>query len=776
MQLTRGAAIFIAAAMTLVSAAFAGVPDSLSYQGRLLDAGSQPVTGDYTIIFTLHDAPVGGALLWTEDHVNVPVTDGLFSVELGETVPLTADILAGSGGGGAGGSVYLEVQLAGQPPMSPRTRLLSAPYSVMTGRVMGDITTAPDQVVVGDLDGDGMLDLVSTDEVSELHLARKRPGKVKYSNITLRAAADSVTDYRDTDSDDDGLSDTEYSQRLTPTTSSVAIKTKGTGADPNRVSMVNAEVDDTTASVRNVMDLDGDGIPEIGGSVEVHVERSVLKQFFQTGDVPTEQQRVDTVDADGVRSFSVVDLDGDGALDRVVSSTADATGARLAIGTKGTGAKRLMAGGDCDDTDATLYTDCDDDGDGFVESSFMQNTNAEGTGLSMSALTIDGGMPNRISMNVTVPKLTQRCVISQGSDTDGDGLDETSMSSTVERKSGSIIYLDREGNEVLRSMVGVDSIKGVISTDHDSDDDGVSDSEAMMSVMPGTAYHAIKTKGTGAEANRIVIVSGSVDPSSAVHSSEIDDDGDGVPEQQINQVLTPVRSSVAIKTKGTAADGNRSSIISSTDVTGASSVHSVDLDGDGLADRTISEDCDDSDASIAIDEPGVHIAMRNKGWDGTVKGNLRITDGTNLMVDFDGDGDGYLSHRLGIGVLDPANPIEHSSGAHLTAGGVWTNASDAGLKENFRAVDGRQILEQIERLNISQWNYRNESEEITHIGPTAQDFKEIFNVGADDKTISTIDPSGVALAAIKELSRENRELKSQLMELRTLLEKIMNGK
>jgi len=48
---------------------------------------------------------------------------------------------------------------------------------------------------------------------------------------------------------------------------------------------------------------------------------------------------------------------------------------------------------------------------------------------------------------------------------------------------------------------------------------------------------------------------------------------------------------------------------------------------------------------------------------------------------------------------------------------------------------------------------------VTHIGPTAQDFKKVFGVGENDKTISTIDPSGIALAAIKELNSQNRELK-----------------
>lgn len=132
--------------------------------------------------------------------------------------------------------------------------------------------------------------------------------------------------------------------------------------------------------------------------------------------------------------------------------------------------------------------------------------------------------------------------------------------------------------------------------------------------------------------------------------------------------------------------------------------------------------------------------------------------------------------RVGIGVSQPQHAIHHSSGARLTDAGEFINASDANLKENFRSVDGAQLLEQLERLPIRRWNYKLESDEVTHIGPTAQDFQQVFHLGADDRTISTIDPSGVALAAIKELNRklesENESLRSELNELRRQVEKL----
>lgn len=45
------------------------------------------------------------------------------------------------------------------------------------------------------------------------------------------------------------------------------------------------------------------------------------------------------------------------------------------------------------------------------------------------------------------------------------------------------------------------------------------------------------------------------------------------------------------------------------------------------------------------------------------------------------------SGRIGIGTGTPAHPIEHSTGAHLSAAGAWINASDLKLKENIEDLD-----------------------------------------------------------------------------------------
>lgn len=114
----------------------------------------------------------------------------------------------------------------------------------------------------------------------------------------------------------------------------------------------------------------------------------------------------------------------------------------------------------------------------------------------------------------------------------------------------------------------------------------------------------------------------------------------------------------------------------------------------------------------------------------------------------------------------------NGNGAYLTKGGTWTNASDRNLKEDIKELNSNDILNKVAGLDITKWKYKGTDE--YHIGPMAQDFYAAFNVGTDDKRISSIDPSGVALVAIQALNQKVDEqqkviegLTKQLIELKS---------
>jgi len=80
------------AAIALFAAVLDASAQKLPFQGQLLENGT-PVTGAKDFVFTIPDG--GGGTLWTETHTDVAVQDGLYSVVLGNTTPLPADLFSG---------------------------------------------------------------------------------------------------------------------------------------------------------------------------------------------------------------------------------------------------------------------------------------------------------------------------------------------------------------------------------------------------------------------------------------------------------------------------------------------------------------------------------------------------------------------------------------------------------------------------------------------------------------------------------------------------------
>ena len=95
------------------------VASKISYQGRLTDAGGNPLDGNYNLVFQLWDDATAGSQLGSDIvKNNVPVSDGLFTVEL--DVP--QDAFNGQG-------LWLQVSVSGQT-LSPRQELLPVPYAL----------------------------------------------------------------------------------------------------------------------------------------------------------------------------------------------------------------------------------------------------------------------------------------------------------------------------------------------------------------------------------------------------------------------------------------------------------------------------------------------------------------------------------------------------------------------------------------------------------------------------------------------------------------------
>lgn len=125
------AGLSAAAAVSLVHPASAGVPVTLTQQGRLFDSSGAPLSSTIDIQFALYDLPAANTPIWVETH-SVTFEDGYFSVILGDTKPIDSAVLNGS-------TRYLGVTVGNDAEMTPRSTVGSVPYAMMAGDATGDI-------------------------------------------------------------------------------------------------------------------------------------------------------------------------------------------------------------------------------------------------------------------------------------------------------------------------------------------------------------------------------------------------------------------------------------------------------------------------------------------------------------------------------------------------------------------------------------------------------------------------------------------------------------
>lgn len=138
------------ACIHLLSCILYAVPIELSHQGRILDSNGDPIAdGTYDVTYRLYDAPTNGTLLW-EEIIQTQVEDGLFSATLGTS----GNPLDFSSFDSPPDSVWLEIQVGADPPISPRTKLTASPVAAVSKGLHGDVYTAQGEMVFLDSQGD----------------------------------------------------------------------------------------------------------------------------------------------------------------------------------------------------------------------------------------------------------------------------------------------------------------------------------------------------------------------------------------------------------------------------------------------------------------------------------------------------------------------------------------------------------------------------------------------------------------------------------------------
>ncbi|MDH4226463.1 MAG: hypothetical protein OEV59_01730 [Deltaproteobacteria bacterium] len=127
---------------------YAAVPGTMSYQGKLTNNGSgTPVTGPVNITFKIYNVASGGSALWTETINSVQAANGIFTVTLGQTTPITSTIINVA-------DLYIGVTAGSDPEMTPRQKLSLVPFAVRAAEADSVAWSGITSVPAGLSDGD----------------------------------------------------------------------------------------------------------------------------------------------------------------------------------------------------------------------------------------------------------------------------------------------------------------------------------------------------------------------------------------------------------------------------------------------------------------------------------------------------------------------------------------------------------------------------------------------------------------------------------------------
>ncbi|MCH8124756.1 tail fiber domain-containing protein [candidate division KSB1 bacterium] len=116
--------------------------------------------------------------------------------------------------------------------------------------------------------------------------------------------------------------------------------------------------------------------------------------------------------------------------------------------------------------------------------------------------------------------------------------------------------------------------------------------------------------------------------------------------------------------------------------------------------------------------------------------------------------------NVGIGTPNPNFPLEMGSGAHVTTGGVWTNASSREYKENIRDLTIEEAMTALRELQPTRFNYKVDKEE-EYVGFIAEDVPELL-ASKDRKGLSPMDIVAVLTKVVQEQQKKIEALEARL--------------
>jgi hypothetical protein len=169
-----------------------------------------------------------------------------------------------------------------------------------------------------------------------------------------------------------------------------------------------------------------------------------------------------------------------------------------------------------------------------------------------------------------------------------------------------------------------------------------------------------------------------------------------------------------------------------------------------------------------------------------VNGSIQIHDQNSnlagLMITQSGGDTGYILHNrastmtigagsidritidrdgnVGLGASELDHPLQMASGAHVTAGGVWTNNSTRAAKQDIAELTSAAAGAALDELQPVQFRYRNEPAE-TYLGFIAEDVPELVAM-EDRQSLSAMDIVALLTRVVQDQQQRIAALEAQL--------------
>lgn len=709
--------VTIVLTILLLVSATVGAPTKINYQARLTTAGGSDFPADsfFDIAFRLYADSTGSDVLWTEEH-GVTLSDGLFSVILGSSTPLDFSLFPVPPD-----SLYLEIQVDSDVPLSPRTRFRSVPMAAVAASLQGDVT----------IDESVMTMLDSLGDTTIIWDANARGGV--------------ITD----------------------------LHPPGGGGKGHQIS---PGIDDSSSFVEMVAFNDVDSSHTSIAAIE---SRSVLKTYFETGDVPTQAQFGSFIEGSFVRL--------------TYDTTAD-----LLLGTTDTGSVLRMsedqenADGSSSRYEFTVLPD---------RMEFIRGIREGGRTVGAGQVTSLG--LSRFLMLDSLDDGTVSKILDRGEA--GDNVGRRAARTGRNPQTGATIQMSAE--TILSDTSG--SSFSLRRLDEDSDNDGVLDllvdedgvslrmnkgelvdalccqiASAAIVVDTTKAQLTLSKADAGKALNAFVSSTsmGLVFIDSTLNDSGLIDlrtdlDGDNGCNIRTGKKVAKFKAGAAL-----AGAVNKSAMPDDGSPEGAylglagELDHFVEITVDSVSSSLVFADTL-GDTTIVLSNPAggsgeLHVIANNTGT-GMAPSKVAIAD-----LDADGLMDVRVDGRIGIGVSMPSSILQvKQSSATDPIADAWTTYSSRRWKENIRTING--AIDKVQQLRGVEYDWKANGKH--DIGLIAEEVGEVIpevvvfeQNGIDAKSVDYSRLVALLIEASKEQQSTIETMQNEIAQLKTLVTKIAN--